>query len=395
MRTLPTSHGTTYKIGLKPEIGPASSCPLLGGGEPNRIRYLNFDDTGSAERDPDAFNNGLAPAVKLLYAVVVRIATVQPKLAKTFFIRWREAGSPLRTRMWSEIDLNSLFVSPEETGAFLLGLDDRQFWDLHFFPEIAELRARRFCEFDAETQVSVVKRLQRRPPRSHWPRDIDLHEINQGRLYWAVRELRRIEVAGGTLPERAKSWLGSKIQCFPDLATMSICEGFLYGRHRGPLDSPAVDDGYEAVTGISRLERLEAAISGGERKWLDPSSAGALEWLGADGNELLVLKDLESVENGGDQFPTVWNRFGWEHKPSTLMRRTPPKLIYERMRSGFCDSWRSCLKRRFQKPSRVSAIGFLTGFSTLQRLHWACECGLEFGRLQLKRLTLGESGRRR
>ena len=302
-------------LAIAHRIGWDGSSPLLGGGEPNRIRYLNFDDTGSAERDLDAFNNGLAPAVKLLYAVVVRIATVQPKLAKTFFIRWREAGSPLHTRMWSEIDLNSVFVSPEEVGAFLLGLDDRKFWDLHFFPEIAELRARRFCEFDAETQDSVIKRLQRRPPRSHWPRDIDLHEINQGRLYWAVRELRRIEVAGGTLPERAKSWLESKIQCFPDLATMSICEGFLYGRHQGPSDSPAVDDGYEAVTGIARLERLEAAISGGERKWLDPSSDGALEWLGADGNALLVLKDLESVENGGDQFPTVWNRFGWEHKP--------------------------------------------------------------------------------
>ncbi|HEV2042258.1 MAG TPA: hypothetical protein VGT81_19820, partial [Casimicrobiaceae bacterium] len=64
------------------------------------------------------------------------------------------------------------------------------------------------------------------PPRDHWPRKAEVEKIKKARLYWAVRELKRIEVAGGELPPDAKSWLEARISQFADLEGMTTEDGF-------------------------------------------------------------------------------------------------------------------------------------------------------------------------
>ena len=152
-----------------------------------RVRYTDAARTESVDHDPDAFNRGIAPATKLLYAVVARIAELEPNSATPFLESWRIWRSPVHVRLWSEHDLNTLLVPPEEVGEFLIYLDDRQFWDLHSFPEIAELRSRRFAEFDSISQNAILARLRKGPPRHHWPRNADPDEVKDARLYWAVR----------------------------------------------------------------------------------------------------------------------------------------------------------------------------------------------------------------
>jgi hypothetical protein len=106
--------------------------------------------------------------------------------------------------------------------AFLSGLDDHQFWDLNVFPEVAELRALRFGELDPKDQRTVAKRLRKGPPRNQWPRKAVATDVKNARLYWAVRELKRIDVAGGALPRDAQSWMQANLAKFADLMQMVV-----------------------------------------------------------------------------------------------------------------------------------------------------------------------------
>jgi hypothetical protein len=215
-------------------------------------------------------------------------------------------------------------VPAAEVTKFLLGLDDTKFWDLHVFPEIAELRAARFCDLDQKTQEVLAIRLRKGPPRNFWPKKAEGEKVKSGRLYWAVRELKRIEVAGGDLPEDAKTWLETQIGQFPDLVDMSTGEGlpgspWLEARPTSP------DDRYDVLEGVARLQALEAALASSRVNWNDDPAERANGWLGQPEKAVLVLNDLEAVEHGGDDFPRVWNRFGWAHSPVQSETAGPPQ----------------------------------------------------------------------
>lgn len=49
--------------------------------------------------DPDLFNDGIAPSVKLLHEVVLRIAELDLEAATPFFQGWRFSGSSVHRRL--------------------------------------------------------------------------------------------------------------------------------------------------------------------------------------------------------------------------------------------------------------------------------------------------------
>ncbi|PDT29696.1 hypothetical protein CO660_12420 [Rhizobium sp. L9] len=287
---------------------------FLGLGLLNRVHYTQAGRGAGDEQEPDAYHRGIAPSVKLLHAVVARIANLDPSSAQPFLLRWSLDGCPLHVRLWAALSRNSQLTSPERAGAFLLALDDRKFWDLHLFPEIAELRAARFGDLDTRTQKVIVKRIQKGPPRNHWPKKAETAKVKHARLYWAVRELKRIEVAGGQLPTSSKSWLDAHIVQFADLAAMTSDEGFPEGATVRSVPSNP-DDRYDALEGTARLRALESALSASRGGWDDDPAERANDWLQQPEKAALILGDFEVVGNGGDEFPKVWNRFGWAHSP--------------------------------------------------------------------------------
>ena len=279
-----------------------------------RVSYTRPAQRADEEDEPDAYHHGIAPAVKLLHAVVERIAELDPGAALPVVQRWRLRPSPIHTRLWAAAALNSCLVSAEDVGACLIELDDRQFWNLHEFSEIAELRALRFAELDRDTKDVIAARLRKLPPRNQWPKKADAAEVKNARLYWAVRELNRIEIAGGDLPRDARSWLESRIGLLSELAEMKIDDGFPEAP-RVPYVRPGPDDQYDALQGSVRLSALEADLSSDSDIWYGGPATRAHDWLRRPGNATLVLGDLEAVENGGDTFRSVWNFFGQAHAP--------------------------------------------------------------------------------
>ena len=248
---------------------------------------------------------------------MARISELDPASARPFVQRWRLEGSPIHIRLWSELTLNRQFISVQEVEEFLLGLDQREFWELQEFPEVSELRALRFGELGDQARRMIVRRIRKRPPYSYWPREVGAEAIEDARMYWAVREIKRIEVAGGELPPDVRSWLQPMVERFPDLAEMKIDDGFPSAT-RAYSVSASPDDRYDMLHGVGRLRTLEVALSSGRGGRNDSPAMRAGGWLGRLENTILVLCDLESTEDGGSEFPLVWNRLGWTHIPERL-----------------------------------------------------------------------------
>ena len=314
-------------LGIAGRIGRGEQEHLLL----RRVYYASECKSGEDRHEPDTFRQGIAPSVKLLHAVVSRLVDVDFSAALVFVSRWKQTVSPIHLRLWAAMCRDSRIAPATEVSEFLLQLDHGTFWDVHHHPEIAELRARRFYELDNVAQKAITKRIRKGRSRNSWPKNAEVHHIEKARLYWIVRELRRIEVAGATLPRRDKTWLESYIGRFSDLAEMDrIDEGFLNAPKVG-YSFPNPDRSLDFLAGTDRLRALEQALSRPSHGLGDDPASRARAWLSEEDNPLQVLKDMESSLNGGAEFPQVWECLGWIHSPAADQEREIGKEAVRRM----------------------------------------------------------------
>ena len=270
------------------------------------------------ENDADEFHTGIAPVVKLLYGVVRHLAELDAEAASPFVRGWGLQRSTIDVRLWAAAAKNPALASPREVGGFLLSLDDRRFWDLHVHPEITALRARRYSHLDLQTQTAIVSRLRKKPPRSHWPKEVEADRLKEAREFWAARELRRIDVSGGTLPPPAAAWLSSRVVRFNELAGLRLDEGFLAGPKAEWIGEAAPDRRYDSLRGGARLRALERAWEANTDHWRrDP----ARSWLREEQNVREILDELNSGDIRFDEFPALWNQFGMAHTPTENAER--------------------------------------------------------------------------
>ena len=274
------------------------------------IRFIAGENDG---HDPDQFHRGIAPAVKLLFATVEHIAQLDVSVAKSIVAVWRIRATPIDMRLWAAAAADRSLVSGEEVESFLLSVDDLMFWNIQIFPEVAALRARRFSEFSRAAREAIAIRLTDLPPSDHWPDSMDAEELEKRRRYWAVRELRRIEVYGADLPTVARTWMQENITRFENLSEMREDEGFMADTRikiLTPQSSP--DPKYDSMQGEARLKALESAWEAGS-DWRDDS---ARQWLEQEGRPSKLLEDIQATGDGGANFPHVWLHLGQCHKRS-------------------------------------------------------------------------------
>jgi len=287
----------------------------------HRVYYVPDSERADGEHEPDEFHQGIAPSVKLLHAVVSRLVDVDISAAIEFLRRWKVTNSPIHLRLWAALSRDFRLTPANEVGAFLLSLDDRPFWKLYDYPEIAELRAKRFSELDLHEQAALTARIRKRPPRNHWPRKADADRLENARLYWAVRELQRIEIET-PLPKDDKTWLDATVPEFPDLEQMVRRDYGFPATYKARFVPPNPDNRYDFLAGKERLKALEEALSSTRGGLHDDPAERASDWIREPGNSIQVLVDLESIPDGGVAFAEVWERFGWTHSPEVKQGET-------------------------------------------------------------------------
>jgi hypothetical protein len=286
-----------------------------GLGLPHRVALVPISENGRPH-DVDEHATGLAPALKLLHAVLSQIADLDPSNAATFASRLKHGTSLAERRLWAALAVDPRLASSQEVGKALGRTDEREFWGVHTMPEISELRARRFGDLAEPVQAQMIRRILRGPPRSHWPNDVEPVQWIELRRYWAARELRRIQVAGHEIPASQQSWLHVQLAEFPELAaTVRVDEGFP-GTYEAFDVPPPGDDGYDLLKGWERLERLQSALRSTGRGWGDDPADRAARWIGEPRNALPLIDDFESVSSSDRNYPEIWERFGWQHHPA-------------------------------------------------------------------------------
>ena len=286
----------------------ADASPLRVYFAPPEIAVHERDGPGGRVFEPDAATPGMGPAVKLLDAVLQRIAELDAGTARSVLGRWRCSDMAIHRRLWAAAARDAKTVSAAEVGEFLTALDDSDFWNFPSFPEFAELRAVRFRDFEPRTQTAIASRLRKGLPRKCFPRNLDATEIRTAKRGFSAMELRRIEIAGGVLPARERAWLLEAIDEFPDLEKMTIDDGF-----RDPWVRPNFrprtprQTQLDQLEGEARLRALEDQLSG------ETPADQASAWLREPGRAVLIFRDLQAAASLVDRFPHVWDHFGRLH----------------------------------------------------------------------------------
>ena len=284
---------------------------------PPQIAIHNRDAPGGRIFEPDAATPGMGPTVKLLDAVLHRIAKLDVRTARSVLGRWRYSDMAIYRRLWAAAARDAETVSAAEVAEFLTALEDSYFWNFPSFPEFAELRAVRFRNFESETQATIVSRLCKGLPRKFFPRTLEAEEIRTARRGFSAMELRRIEIAGGVLPNQGRDWLLEAIDEFPGLEEMTIDGGF-----RDPWVRPHFhprtprQTQFDQLEGEARLRALEDQLSG------ETPADQASDWLREPGRAVLILRDLQAAASLVDRFPHIWDRFGHLHSWSVSQPET-------------------------------------------------------------------------
>ena len=277
--------------------------------------YPRKTDGGDVD-DVDYFHEGIAPSVKLFYSVMQRIVSLNRPVALPLIQQLRYASSAIHRRLWAAFAFDSELVSIGDIELFLAESTDYEFWEAGEFPEIAELRARRFSELSSTMQKSVVSRLLKGPPRSLWPRQADKEKVALSRSFQTVQELKRIENFNASLPPNAREWLQSKIGLFPHLNNNETDIGLPEGvtaRYGGPVP----DRRFDELSGLSRLRALENALASNSDTWQNDAAGMANAWLTKEDNAEQIIHDLAELPDSSESLPRVWDRIGWAHSPSS------------------------------------------------------------------------------
>lgn len=281
----------------------------------NRVYYVPESERPH-DHEPDEFSNGIAPAVKLLFTIVTRLAELDLNSGKSIVQRWKSLDSPVYRRLWAAMARNPLICSDLEVSEFLLSLKDDYFWDKSNFPEVAELRAKRFNALDFQHSKRMIQRLQKGPPRSFWSKKLTPDKVKEYTLHTVATEFHRIDLAGW-LPDQLKPWLKELQSKYADIVDITSVEGDFYKTPKArSIPNQPPDNRFFLLQGQERLSALENALSTVRSSWSDKTSSNAFAWINENFNYLLVLQDLFNHREYGNSFPNVWERFGWIHKPN-------------------------------------------------------------------------------
>lgn len=311
-----------FVIGKSQAIALRSKMSSWRIGIPRRVYYVSPKDLPDDEHEPDEFGTGLQAVTKLLFSVVKRLGQLNADYAIRFTERWLAAGDDLRQRLWAVMARDRQYAAAATVFAVLKNCDDDQFWSLQSHPEISEMRAIRFFEMKDEEQKLLLKRIKKGPPSSFWGSK-DKARVDKARRYRAAREIRRIELAGGSIPPYVEAWYREIIRDQPDVVDMiAFDEDYWTFKKAKWIGEVSVAE-YASYSGTERLALLEKDLTTEESGWELDRSRAASSWIDKPSNLAALIDDLKIDPEGGRNYSAVWLRLSWAHRLNQLNDESP------------------------------------------------------------------------
>lgn len=272
--------------------------------------------------DPYGVGHGLGPLLEMLHRAVLRLADLDELQAAAMLRRWRHEPSFIHQRLWATLALNERVATGSEVGTFLQEIERHAFWDMEDFPEVSDLRAARFRHLPSRQQRDLLARIRVGPPRFPWLRHLSVEKFSEYQKRRTMRELRRILEGGGTLRKSDRDWMAKfeHIRPYPEKSTSNF--------DLGPAVSsgPEPDGKFDLLEETELLRPLEIALTEerGGRSSGEYGAAGA--WVGEGRNWPRIIVALEETQDGGADYPHVWDCFGWKHRYPDMTDLDPEKL---------------------------------------------------------------------
>lgn len=295
------------RLGWAPKVG------FWRLGNLDRVYFVPPNEREGDQHEPDEFHTGIAPAAKLLFAVMSHLADCSLSVAVGVVRRWGATDTAVHRRLWGTAGRDARLVVANDLAEFLVNAPAEEFWDVHSYPELAEARAVRFVDFSDQQRHAITAKLLKGPPRRFWAREPDRPRVELARRYWIARELLRIRARGAEVGQRAERFLQDNLAQFPDLAGAQRIDAGFPTTPRAKWVQPDPDRKYDRLQGRARLEALREALATNRRSWEDNPAQQALDWIREARHTDDILADLES-DAGGADFPMIWEAFGHAHQ---------------------------------------------------------------------------------
>lgn len=207
---------------------------------------------GEPGDDPDEFRSGFVPIVRLYSAALARLIATDPGRATQRLEALATRQWPLTRRIWAAAARNAAVVNANAVSAWLKSQTDDDLWDVHVFPEFAELRAARFAEVPPEERDLFERRVRRGPPANTYRRGVPKARRKSLVEQASVSELQRLQAGGARLAAASRAWLNTRTE------TVELSRaGTLYERESFLPSSSGLDIDLEDPNLIASLdERL-------------------------------------------------------------------------------------------------------------------------------------------
>lgn len=282
-------------------VGP-NDLGFLGLGPLQRVYFVG----DGAENSYESVARGIAPAAKLLHAVVEQFARVAPTKASKILRHRFLIGHPVHRRLWAALSRDGCLVKVAELKEVLRELTDNELW-LPDYPEFSELLALRFGELDSTAQWELLARLRDGPQSELWP-GVESDKAREWNLRSSLRQMKLIRDEGGVLPVEFEEWLDASLAERPDFELASVGHVLTSAGELAP-DREEPDSEMDSYGGPELLAELEERLA-----QKDPlGRGGAGSWL--ESRMPKVLAAMEGEVHTGLALPHVWEAIGWRYRP--------------------------------------------------------------------------------
>lgn len=223
----PVGHASLSDVGLDDVADPALWEELVDRLDGSLVRALHQADRLNTQwlanwvarvypgdehqdNDPDRYREGFAPIARLYSAALAKLILGDPLAARRRLDHLGQWPWKLTRRLWAAGARVPEVIPAAQIEDWLDNLSDDDIWDLHDYPEFAELRAKRFPDLTAARRAAFEARVRKGPPLSAYRRGLSKDRKRDLQRQAAVLEMRRLAASGVELTVASNTWLESR-----------------------------------------------------------------------------------------------------------------------------------------------------------------------------------------